>query len=382
MNTKVLFVDDEPHVLQSYQRNLRKAFPLEVASGGVEALERISTEGPYAVVVSDMRMPGMTGLELLTEVKTRTPDTVRIMLTGNNDQQTAADAVNEGDVFRFLSKPCSTENLVKAVNDAFEHHKLVTVERRLLEETLHGSIRALAQVLALVNPDAFGRTERLERYMHSVGEAMGYAELWKLETLALLSHVGCVILPEGVIKKVAAAHPLTEEESQLYSMHPSVGSDLISEIPRMEDIAKSIMYQEKNFDGSGFPLDNVKEQKIPLGARILRAILDYDNYLAKDMSSEQAIAELKRQQGRYDPDVLQALEKTMQSAEETRPVLIDIESLEEGMIFAADVHTTEGLLIVCKGQEATPSAQRRLITIFENGGLGDSSKVLILEVVQ
>lgn len=382
MNTKVLFVDDEPHVLQSYQRTLRKAFPLEVASGGVEALERISAEGPYAVVVSDMRMPGMNGLELLTEVKSRTPDTVRIMLTGNNDQQTAADAVNEGDVFRFLSKPCSTENLVEAVTDAFEHHKLVTMERRLLEETLHGSIRALAQVLALVNPDAFGRTERLERYMRSVGEAMGYAELWKLETLALLSHIGCVILPEGVIKKVASAHPLTEEESQLYSMHPSVGSDLISEIPRMEEIAKAIMYQEKHFDGSGFPTDNVKEEQIPLGARMLRAILDYDDYLSKELSSEQAIAELKRKVGWYDPAVLQALEKTMQSEGEIKSVLINIESLKEGMIFAADVHTTEGLLIVCKGQEATPSAQKRLLTIFENGGLGDSMKVLVQESVQ
>lgn len=382
MNAKVLFVDDEPHVLQSYQRNLRKAFPLEVATGGAEALECISSNGPYAVVVSDMRMPGMTGLELLTRIKSSNPDTVRIMLTGNNDQQTAADAVNQGDVFRFLNKPCSTENLVKAVNDAFEHHKLITVERSLLEETLHGAIRALAQVLALVNPDAFGRTERLERYMRTVGEAMGYAELWKLETLALLSHVGCVILPEGVIKKVAAAESLSEEESQLYSMHPNVGADLISEIPRMEDISQAIMYQKKNFDGSGFPMDSVKEQEIPLGARILRVILDYDNNMAKDMSSDESIAELKKQQGHYDPEVLQVLEKTMKTEGETTTVLVKIENLAEGMIFAADVHTTEGLLIVCKGQEATLSAKRRLMTIYENGGLGDSANVQVQQPVQ
>ncbi len=382
MNTKVLFVDDEPHILQSYQRSLRKAFTLEVASGGAEALERITSEGPYAVVVSDMRMPGMSGLELLTKVKTRTPDTVRIMLTGNNDQQTAADAVNEGDVFRFLSKPCSTENLVKAVNDAFEHHKLVTMERRLLEETLHGSVRALAQVLALVNPDAFGRTERLERYMRSVGEVMGYAELWKLETLALLSHIGCVILPDGVIKKISTAQPLTEEESQLYSMHPCVGSDLISEIPRMEEIAKSIMYQEKYYDGSGLPVNNVKEKQIPLGARMLRVILDFDDYQTNEMSPSQALAELKRQASRYDPKVLQALEKAIQTEGETKSSEVCIESLKEGMIFAADVHTTDGLLVVCKGQEATPSLLKRLTTINENRGLGDSFNVLVMEPVQ
>lgn len=382
MNTKVLFVDDEPNVLQSYQRNLRKAFPLEVATGGAEALERISAEGPYAVVVSDMRMPGMNGLELLTEVKSRAPDTVRIMLTGNNDQQTAADAVNVGDVYRFLSKPCTTENLVEAVNDAFEHHKLVTAERRLLEETLHGSIHALAQVLALVNPDAFGRTERLERLMRAIGQAMDYAELWKLETLALLSHIGCVILPNGALKKIASGDPLTEEESQIYSMHPSIGSELISGIPRMEDIATAILYQGKNFDGSGFPSNDIKEQQIPLAARILRVILDFDDCQAKEMSPTQALDVLKKRTGQYDPVVLEALKKTIDLQVELKPTLVHIDGLKEGMIFGADVRTTEGLLVVCKGQEATPSLQKRLHTIYENGGLGNSANILIVETVQ
>lgn len=379
MSSKVLFVDDEPNVLQSYQRNLRKILSLDVACGGEEALERISSEEPYAVVVSDMRMPGMNGLELLSEVKTRSPDTVRIMLTGNNDQQTAVAAVNEGDVFRFLNKPCSTENLVQAVNAAFEHHKLVTMERNLLEETLHGSIRALAQVLALVNPDAFGRTERLERHMREIGKAIGYPELWKLETLALLSHIGCVVLPDGVIKKVAAGIPLSEEESQLYLMHPSVGSDLISKIPRMEQIAESIMYQGKNYDGTGFPAGKVKEKEIPLGARILRVVLDYDKCLVEDKTPGQAIEELRKHNERYDPDILRALETLAGSEVEKKTSTVHVTALQEGMILATDICTTEGVLVLCKGQEVTPSLRRRLTIIHENEALGGSPNIQVYD---
>ncbi len=123
MSGKVLVVDDDPRILESYQRVLRKRFSLDTAASGREALEMVSRYGPYAVVVSDMRMPEMSGLDLLMRIREQAPDTVRIMLTGNADQQTAVDAVNRGNVFRFLHKPCSPEVMVEAVEQALEYYR-------------------------------------------------------------------------------------------------------------------------------------------------------------------------------------------------------------------------------------------------------------------
>ncbi len=123
VNDKVLIVDDDPRILTGYRRLLRKRFSLDTAASGREALEMVSRHGPYAVVVSDMRMPKMTGLDLLMRIREQAPDTVRIMLTGNADQQTAADAVNRGQVFRFLNKPCSPEVMAEAVEQALEYYR-------------------------------------------------------------------------------------------------------------------------------------------------------------------------------------------------------------------------------------------------------------------
>src|SRR5467141_3678823 len=111
MNTKILCVDDDPNILAAIQRNLRKQFSIDTAVGPQPGLAALAQQGSYAVVVADMQMPGMNGVEFLKKVQEQSPDTVRIMLTGNADQKTAMDAVNFGHVFRFLTKPCSPEEL-------------------------------------------------------------------------------------------------------------------------------------------------------------------------------------------------------------------------------------------------------------------------------
>ena len=172
MTEKVLCVDDEPRVLRAYERTLDEQFDIEIAVGGEEALEAISQQGPYAVVVADMRMPGMNGVELLAEVRQRAPDTVRMMLTGNADQQTALEAVNQGHIFRFMTKPCPPDHLRQAFEAAAEQHRLVNAERVLLEQTLRGSINTLTDILAMINPAAFGRAIRARKDMSELADAL------------------------------------------------------------------------------------------------------------------------------------------------------------------------------------------------------------------
>ena len=137
---RILLVDDDPNVLAGYTRTLRRQLIVETAPGGDAGLAAIAERGPFAVVVSDMRMPGMDGVQFLSQVRRRAPQTVRMMLTGNADQQTAIEAVNEGHIFRFISKPCPPERLLKNLLAGCHQHRLVTAERELLEQTLQGSV--------------------------------------------------------------------------------------------------------------------------------------------------------------------------------------------------------------------------------------------------
>ena len=172
MAEKILLVDDESNILDGYRRSLSKEFLMETAQGGKEALALATEKGPYAVVVSDMRMPGMDGVQLLSHIKTIAPDTIRVMLTGNADMDTAVNAINEGSIFRFLNKPCSKEVMARTITAALVQYRLVTAEKQLLEQTLGGTLQVLTQVLSLVNPAAFGRAERARRYIHHIVTSM------------------------------------------------------------------------------------------------------------------------------------------------------------------------------------------------------------------
>jgi len=146
-SAKILLVDDEVRVLDGYRRGLRKKFELDTANSGQEAIDLLTNNQEYAVVVADMRMPGMSGLELLTEVRKLNPDTSRIMLTGNADQQTVIDAVNQGKVYKFLTKPCDSTTLESAIEDGIRHYQQAKDSHYKLQ---HNASRAknLARILS------------------------------------------------------------------------------------------------------------------------------------------------------------------------------------------------------------------------------------------
>ena len=222
MNERVLCVDDDPNVLQAYQRTLRKRFPIDIALGGEEALEIVGCDSSYAVIVSDMRMPAMNGVELLKQVKQIAPNMVRMMLTGNSDQQTALDAVNDGHVFRFMTKPCPPNVFAKALQAGIEQHHLIVAEQELLSKTLSGSVQVLTDVLTLVNPTAFGRAGRVQRLARDICRVLKYDNAWLVNLAAMLSQIGCVAVPENILEKISRAEELTRPEREVYHSHPEV----------------------------------------------------------------------------------------------------------------------------------------------------------------
>jgi len=363
---KVLWVDDEPRILQAYQRGLRRHFDVTVATGCAQALELLAREGPFPVIVADMRMAEMNGIELLVQVKQRAPDTVRVMLTGNADQQTAIDAVNEGDVFRFHTKPCALELVARTLAAAFKQYRLVTAERRILEQTVRGSAATLGDILALVNPEAFGRSTRLQRLVADLGTAMGLPDLWELETAAALSLVGCVALPAQLLSRVAVGAPLSEEERERYAQHPGVGAELLARIPRFEGVAEAIRYQEKSYDGGGPPVGGRKGAEIPLGGRVLKVAIDFDRREREGPGAAESLAALKADPGRYDPKVLVALELIIDAHLPLESRRVALTDLADGMVLNEDIRTGRGILVLCKGQAITPSVRGHLARFLRN----------------
>jgi response regulator RpfG family c-di-GMP phosphodiesterase len=361
---KILLVDDDPNILSGYQRQLRKAFNVETALGGAQALETIGDRGPFAVVVSDLKMPGMSGVELLGRVKAAAPDTVRLMLTGFADVDNAIAAVNEGNIVRFLTKPCAMETLARALVDGIKQYRLVTAERELLEKTLAGSIKVLSDILALLNPPAWGRSSRLQRLAADLGRQMGFSDLWSLETAALLSQIGMVLLPPETLEKILKGKDLSGEERQVFDMHPFVAADLLKDIPRLEAVAQMVAYQEQRFDGSGVSQEARAGENIPLGARILKVALDYDLLTLRNLAPAKALAALSQRGGYYDPAVLAALKGVLFGAPTpaAREMNVGVKELTETMVFLQDVMTKEGAVVVPKGYRVT----RLVVKLLQN----------------
>jgi response regulator RpfG family c-di-GMP phosphodiesterase len=269
MAEKILLVDDDSDVLSGYRRILSREFHMETALGGAEALRLVSENGPYAVVVSDMRMPGMDGIQLLSKIKAQSPNTVRVMLTGNADIDAAINAINEGSIFRFLSKPCGKEMMAKTLTAALMQYRLVTAEEDLLEQTLSACIQVLTEVLSLVNPAAFGRAERARRYMHHIVTSMKLGSPWQYEVAAMMSQLGCVTLAPETIEAVYNGEKLSANEQAQYDAHPSVAYGLLSKIPRLEPIAWMIEHQNQPISGVSDP----DMAEVRMGAKILRLTL-------------------------------------------------------------------------------------------------------------
>jgi ActR/RegA family two-component response regulator len=374
---KILFVDDDPDILQGYQRLLRADFSIDTAVGGSGALISISARGPYAVVVSDMRMPQMSGLQLLCKVKSVSPDTIRILLTGETTIQTAIDAINEGSIFRFLTKPCDKETMCRTLTAALLQFRMVVTENELLEKTLQASIRLLTEVLSLVNPEAFSRAMRLRRYMSHIVSALGLGSPWRFEVAAMMSQLGCVTLDPELIHAVHIGQNLAPDEQVRYDRHPLVAQGLLANIPRMEPIAWMIAHQNRPAPVV-HDLADQEAADMRLGAKLLRVALDFDKFFRQSKSRTEAGSTVARRHKNLDPRILHALVQVEPDNDPSQTRTCTIEELSPGMILEEDVYSEHGPLIVAKGQEVTPPLILKLKS-FQKNLIGDGVKVTALK---
>lgn len=341
-NEGILIVDDEINILEGLKCSLRKRFTIETACSGAEALELMRHREPFAVVVSDLHMPGMNGIELLERIHVLSCDTVRIMLTGQADLEAAMAAVNQGHIFRFLIKPCPLETLITAIEAALGQHRLVVAERELLDQTLRGSIQLLAELLAIASPEAFGRSVRLQRLVRRLIQAAKPRDSWEIDLAAALSLIGYIFIPKDVTQKKLRGDRLTTREEGILASVPMLGARYISRIPRLENVGEIIRRQNDPFNAKPRPA---------LGSRILKLASDYDLLMLRGIKKFEALVALRARVGCYDLNLLKLLEEEVYREEGFTRRVISVADLTEGMIVEENIFIENGLLILAKGQE-------------------------------
>ncbi|MEW6052077.1 MAG: HD domain-containing phosphohydrolase [Candidatus Zixiibacteriota bacterium] len=412
---EVLFVDDEQSILAALKRAFRgfENYEYHFAASPLEALE-VMSQHSITVLVSDHKMPQMTGAEFLARVKEKRPDTVRIFLTGQADLEAVQKAVNSGEIYRFFVKPWKDDELRTAVRQAVEFHGLTTENRRLQELTksqneeltklndqldhqiqlrtkqladalftarslneqlaqgMHAGTKALFSMIQLARPELGSHSRRVADHCLAVGEALGYKgeELRQLEIAALLHDSGKLGLPPFIVEKHISDY--CKEEHDLYRTHPFIGSEYLKGVPQYEQVCEIILDHHERSDGSGFPR-NLKGGQITSEALLIGILDEYDHLVNRPQHNQefnyqytcQHLAEYADRQ--YPGRIVQAVldyaarvNDRLLSSDEMRISLVE---LSPNLMLARDVYSMSGSLLLAAGATLTAQSIARLRAI-------------------
>jgi response regulator RpfG family c-di-GMP phosphodiesterase len=357
---RVLCVDDDWNLLSGLERTLRGQFNVKMTHTPSNAIAILTSDPGFAVVMSDLRMPGMQGTTFLDRVRRLAPDAVRVLFTGQAELSDAVAAVNEGQIFRFLLKPCPSALVVKTVLAAVEQHRLVQAERTLLQVTLRETVSALMDVLVVSHPIAFSRAMRLRRYAVEASAQIDAAERWQIELAALLSPLGSITMGAETLERLRIGEKLPPEEQALADAAPNVAARLIGSIPRLEPVRDILAHVHARFDGSGPIRFSVAGTRIPFGARVIKLGTDFEIALSRSASMAGAVEALEARRSWYDPELVAPfLERRREEAEALAPIDVRLSGVRPGMMFLEDV-VIGGTVVAARRQEITPSLIERI----------------------
>lgn len=412
----VLLVDDEPSILSALRRLLRPTgYQVLTANSGTEGLALLEAHS-VTLVISDMRMPVMDGAQFLEQVRQRWPDTMRLLLTGYADISSTVDAINRGEIYRYIAKPWDDNELLMAIRHALDQRHLKRENERLLAltrqqneqlQTLnHGlaktvdartneleqvneflnlannqlkqqfltTIKVFSSLLELRGGAVAGHARRVADYARKLAHYMELdARLQHDIFLAALVHdIGKIGLPDAVLNKpisVLNGHSLAE-----YRRHAGVGEHALLPLPDLKDVAHMVRAHHEQFDGRGFP-DGLAGTEIPLGARVLAVANDYDGLVSgmqseRPLSPEQAKNLIAQSSGhRYDPNVVTALLNLWdrQEWQHANELKTPVSQLKPGMVLTRDYVTEQGTLLLAAEQRLTPTIIARLQALSPRG---------------
>ena len=355
---RILFVDDEETILSGFRLTIGRHYDVFVASSGIQGLEVFEKEGPFSVVVSDFQMPGMNGAEFLKAIRSIDSEVVTMLLTGAANFEDVSETVRCGRIFRLLGKPCRTEEMQENISDALEQYRLVRGEKDLLEETLNGAIRAMTAILAASKPLFFGRSQRVKQIAFGLAEKMDVNDPWRLELASIFAYLGYVGLPDEVQEEVYHHKVLPEKVQKIINGFPSFISDILKEIPRLEEIAHIILHIEDDYNP-----EVPDEKDVRKLASLLRLSQHYDRYVTEGHARTQIFETLQTRKDIYLPDSLDALSELYElDRDDTKIEEISPECLEPGMQVAENLRLPNGLLVAPRGTVV----DRHFVRVIQN----------------
>ncbi len=367
---RILCVDDDQDVLDGFKQNLRRKFNLHLATCPLQAIEKLKQKS-FEVILSDMRMPGMDGAEFLHESRKYAPDAVRLLLTGQCDVDSAMSAVNDGQIFRFLTKPCASKDLQEILNSAVQQHRLITSEKELLQKTLKGSIKVLVDALAITSPLAFGRSKRIHKRTSAVCKKLDVKDSWSVEIASMLSQLGAIALDDKTLEKMYQGIELTADEQTAVDKMPLLTHQLLGNIPRLEKVL-SVIEEISQTD---------KKPKRPLSpaSQILGLALELDDLELRGSDIETALSTVVNRAEKYDQAVVEAFSGCFCGEAGTKKIIeIPASAIQENMIVADNIYTNTGALLVARGFEIDASFAQRTRN-FQKGFLKEPIRVILPE---
>ncbi|MGZ3235957.1 MAG: HD domain-containing phosphohydrolase [Burkholderiaceae bacterium] len=391
---KILFVDDEPNILSSLRRLFRKqGYQVQTAESGVAGLKLLEAES-FDVVISDMRMPEMDGAQFLEHVRALHPHTIRMLLTGYSDIQAIQDAINRGEIYRYITKPWDDNDMLLVVRHALERHSLEQEKRRLevltlrqneelkalnasletkveertrdlkrahdalismngkLKASFLTSIKVFSSLIEMRGGNLAGHSLRVANLSRKMALAMQLdaGEMQDIFVAALLHNIGKIGFSDELL--AMPVNLMKGDNLGLYRKHPIRAEQLLMPLETLRASAGIIRSQLERFDGTGFP-DGLSGFNISTGARILALASDFYNLqngtlVQRKLRAEDA-KELIRNgsSARYDPQVVKAFLAAVSDNEETvHEEAHTTMELRAGMTIARDVHAQDGFLLL------------------------------------
>ncbi len=390
----ILIVDDEEIVLVALRDTLvREGYPVIASPHAVHALS-ILKEHQFSVVITDQQMPMVTGLDFLAQVKQIQPDATRILITAVLSLGTVIDAINKGEIYRFVVKPWLREELLATVKNAVQRYDLIRSNSRLhaatqamneklvhlnkalevqvakvaeqnhqleqlaqaLEENLRQSVELCVQTMQTFYPTLGNQARCVFELCSAMAKSLELPpeQRQTLEISAWIHDIGLVGVPRRLIKRWEESPiSLSDAERALVQQHPILGQELAHFAQPLREVGSTIRAHHEQFDGSGYP-DKLSGNNIPRLARLLAVAVAFAE---SDLSPTQASEVISRGSGSaFDPEAVRAFQRSLPKAVvpgKQREVLLA--DLRPGMVLAEGIYTATGLLLIPDGQRLTPT---------------------------
>lgn len=394
LSPSILIVDDEPIVLGALKETLeREKFQVVSCSSPIKALA-ILEERDFAVIISDQKMPEMMGLDFLVESRRLRPHASRVLITAVLSLPTIVDAINKGEIFRFVAKPWLREELLATVRNAIQRHDLVTHNEALMAQTqqlnaqlivsnaelekqlvaveqkrrkldeantelgsrYESSLELCRRILTAYDPTLGGQAKALVEFANKMAEDGPFtdAEAHALRSAAWLCDLGLIGVSRELLRTFRTnPTQLSERERATLHNHPIYSQTLAALVDPRPEVGEVIRAHHEHFDGTGYP-DGIATKNIPWPARCLAVAVGYVESSAPKQTTIDNI--LAKSGTRYDPEAVRLFLKVSQLVHlprQVREILLD--ELEPGMVLATGIYSPHGLLLIGEGQALGPA---------------------------